>query len=187
MWVQIRSEHEIRRRSDDPNQVEILVQQQAKALQELTAEVAALKTDLAATKQQQNKAVAFTVRFSASEVQVAPKGVFHFDVVPYNIGNGYSTNSGIFTAPFSGVYVFIVNIMITNDESYIQVAIDKSGTPLAETHADSSNADTWNKGMTHVTVHLTEGEQVWVRQNDGGTGIFGEWWTTFTGFLLHAD
>lgn len=52
-----------------------------------------------------------------------------FDMVVSNIGNGYDALTGVFTAPYSGTYLFVLNIMVNNN-NYIQVAIDKSGTLL---------------------------------------------------------
>lgn len=50
-------------------------------------------------------------------------------MVVSNIGNGYDALTGVFTAPYSGTYLFVLNIMVNNN-NYIQVAIDKSGTLL---------------------------------------------------------
>ena len=77
-------------------------------------------------------AVAFTIRFSTEAPSIAEGGVFRFNTVPINIGNGYSPHSGIFTAPYSGIYVFLLNIMVKNNQGGVHVVITKADTAIGK-------------------------------------------------------
>jgi len=171
--------HSVRRRSDDLNYLEILVHQQAQVLAQLQSEVAQLK-------EARNKTVAFSVTFSTQYVTVASGGVLKFDVAQTNIGGGFNTHTGVFTAPYDGVYVFIFNFMISNDNGSMQVKIVKGNHTLALAHASSKDSQ-YNKGMADATTHLQAGDKVWVRHAAYDHHMYGKAWTTFNGFLLHAD
>ncbi|XP_025113079.1 C1q-related factor-like [Pomacea canaliculata] len=165
---------------------EISLDQQAVGIGGLQTQVIALQREVNKLKARAAKAVSFTVYSSKPTMTAINQGIFVFDMVVSNIANGYDALTGVFTAPYSGTYLFVLNIMVDNNNKYIQVAIDKSGTLLALTHADSIN-DPWDKGMCHVTAHLNSGDRVYVRHNAGLPELFGERWSSFSGILVHAD
>ena len=71
--------------------------------------------------------VAFTVTFSETHVTVPEHGTLKFDVAQTNIGKSFNTTTGIFTAPYSGVYIFVFNFMVSNDGNSMQASIVRSG------------------------------------------------------------
>jgi hypothetical protein len=55
--------------------------------------------------------VAFWVRFNEFDITGLGDGqTLKWDNVVYNAGSGYDQNTGVFTAPQAGTYVFIVRV-----------------------------------------------------------------------------
>ncbi|CAC5410361.1 C1QL [Mytilus coruscus] len=81
--------------------------------------------------------VAFDAVLSKNYVHGEQDFVLKFDQVLTNVGNAYNSATGIFTAPFSGTYLFSWNIR----SGYVASIITKlmvNGTPMQSTHTDSS-------------------------------------------------
>ena len=131
--------------------------------------------------------MAFTVHFANSPVNnIGDKGVFKFDTVITNVGQGYDTHTGIFTAPVPGTYLFFLNLMSSNDHGSIWAAIDKHGEMIGSVWAGGSG-DHDDQGSSLVTTHMNAGDQVWVRQNAGSSAVQGAFWTVFSGSLIQVD
>ena len=133
--------------------------------------------------------MAFTVRFSGDNgdhgVAIGSHAVLKFDRIVSNIGNGYSTDTGRFTAPVSGVYAFSLVVMSTNAHGGADLALVKGGVDLGHVWTEGAT-DIGDKGSTQVATHLDEGEQVWI-QEAVGDAVRGSYWTVFTGYLLQAE
>lgn len=127
--------------------------------------------------------VAVTVRFTSDDIDygatTGTNQTLKFDHVITNIGEGYDFLTGIFTAPFAGVYVFYLTAMSTNAIGEIVLAIEKNDTVLGMVFATGSS----DQGSNLLTTELDTGECVWVRQQYGDA-VRGETWTAFTGFLI---
>nr|KAG5686617.1 hypothetical protein BaRGS_006291 [Batillaria attramentaria] len=136
----------------------------------------------------QSSAVAFSARFADDNqdngIALGHHSVLRFDHVITNIGNGYNPQTGIFTAPVSGVYVFFLSFMSVYNKGYVMLVIDKHGEELDTAYANDKTK--YDQGSTEVTTHLTVGEKLWVRQQLG-TAVRGSTWTIFTGYLIHED
>ncbi|VDI70172.1 Hypothetical predicted protein [Mytilus galloprovincialis] len=110
-----------------------------------------------------------------------------FEHVITNIGNGLDPNTSIFKAPITGVYHFDVIIMSHLGED-METEIVKNGNGLVRLY--SGNGDTWGVGMQAIVIQMNAGDDVWVRVynnrgvNDGNIRVFGEFWSSFSGFLL---
>ncbi|KAK7474368.1 hypothetical protein BaRGS_00034416 [Batillaria attramentaria] len=129
--------------------------------------------------------LAFTAHMSQSGVAVGTSSPFLFDAVVTNIGNGYNPHTGVFIAPYNGIYAFFFSIM-NHGSSALHVAIEKTGTVLASTYAQGISS-TYDKASVMATVSLQKGDQVFVRRVDGDTNILGEAATMFSGFLISPE
>lgn len=129
--------------------------------------------------------VSFTVHFSKPDVRGLGKDqVLVFDVVGNNIGNGYNTGTGFFTAPVAGSYVFFLAMQrYGEDESTFIASIVKGSTPIGVAEAGYSP---YEHGSMLVTTHLEPGDTVCVKAILG-TIVFGSMSTVFSGFLLHQN
>ena len=131
-------------------------------------------------------AVSFNVR-KAKNLTPPQHQVMTFEHVIQNMGGAYNGDTGIFTAPYDGTYLFGVqvcakqkkygdfNLVVDNRENEILVVVDY----------DEDNAYTSSSG---TAVHyLTKGQRVWV-VNMYKTELFEQenWcWNQFTGVLIH--
>ena len=108
-----------------------------------------------------------------------------------NLGNGYNPETGLFTAPYAGAYLFLLDATHIPDHTLSsQLAIMKTGHHvLAATYgkAQSLQADSYTRDTVQAAVHLKVGEQVWVEHVYGATVFRQSSFTTFTGVLVQAD
>lgn len=133
--------------------------------------------------------MAFSARFYRDDenngIPLTSRQILKFDDVVTNIGGGYSSQTGIFTAPVTGVYAFFLNFMTTVKRRDVLLAIDQQGTTLDLVYAQGT-ADPHDQGSALVTTYMTAGQQLWVRQHVGDA-IRGSWYTIFSGFLIDLD
>ena len=99
-----------------------------------------------------------------------------------NTGNGYDSETGIFTAPVAGTYAFFLTQMGVDARGTVALAIVKHGDVLDLVYSK----DHEDQGSGQVTAHLGSGQQVWVR-HVSGNAVRGSWYTVFTGYLIHAE
>ena len=130
--------------------------------------------------------VAFTVRFSSDDavhgIALGSGSPLRFDKMALNTGNGYDSETGIFTAPVAGTYAFFLTQMGVDARGTVALAIVKHGDVLDLVYSK----DHEDQGSGQVTAHLGSGQQVWVR-HVSGNAVRGSWYTVFTGYLIHAE
>ena len=121
---------------------------------------------------------------SPTETKYSANSIIKFSNVQLNVGNAYDVNSGVFTAPVSGLYLFTAQLCV-HKGNHIYMEIVKNGNALQRSLVESSgshqccNADT-------VDV-LTQGDTVILKASDTYTTIFTAdlvMWSSFTGALL---
>ena len=107
-----------------------------------------------------------------------------FTGVLSNYGDDYSITSGIFVAPYDGVYFFTLTLAATTD-SYTSCYIVKNRFhDLVESF--TSVVVGYCSATSSSVVHLAAGDSVSV-DNCHGNGTYNSYKTSFTGFLLKAD
>ncbi|XP_062598300.1 multimerin-2-like [Saccostrea cucullata] len=132
------------------------------------------------------KKVAFTAGVTSSSTSWN-SGTLVFNKVINNVGGGYNPNTGIFTAPLNGDYVFYVSIQSAGADFYdIYVDIVFNGSSKVRAMAYNYNSnDLHETGTNMVTLRLQQGDTVWVKHHSG-TGYYTHSdapITTFSGFL----
>ncbi|XP_052214809.1 heavy metal-binding protein HIP-like isoform X2 [Dreissena polymorpha] len=112
-----------------------------------------------------------------------------FNTVVVNTGQGYARDTGKFTAPVSGIYIFAVQYC-SQANQWGCLEIVKNGTTLQNSvnHAGSNYACSSMQAFATVAA----GEQIWVRSDNGWTGncYLSEtnpyYWSSFSGVLIHT-
>ena len=106
-----------------------------------------------------------------------------YNVADSNQGNAYSTSTGIFTAPQTGLYWFGSTFLNQGGDCDVQIRVDNNATGIGQARASSSS--------NHVTaswsgvVYLTANQNVRCVVTQGTIhGTSTNRWTTFTGYLI---
>lgn len=119
-----------------------------------------------------------------------PADVVLFDGIIHNSpGSGYVSQSGIFTAPTAGVYMFVLSLFKTIVGTYenFWVHLMKTGNQkLARVF--NGNGATYITNSVTVIVHLDIDDTVWVAADNSGSlyGISGYACSVFTGMLVNV-
>ncbi|XP_041634969.1 complement C1q-like protein 2 [Cheilinus undulatus] len=159
---------------------------------DLKAKIAALETKLqdsenqiAALKSKEGKKLAFSA-------EVGPRGaVGPFDsettlvyqTVITNEGNAYNSSTGIFSAPYDGIYYFTI-FHHAGGGPGTELFLYKNDQRVVQTQDHPAVHETAHNGGNAVFLQLNQGDQVYVRmgpnQHVWGSGLH----TTFSGFLV---
>ena len=88
-----------------------------------------------------------------------------FNNVKTNLGSAYNSNSGMFTAPTDGVYVFSWTIFsYYNSFVYTQIVVNSNAYDSMIT--DSEHVADVHSGTKLIIVSLNRGDVVYVRTHD---------------------
>ena len=108
-----------------------------------------------------------------------------FSSVISNIGNGYSSSTGKFTAPVNGTFIFTVQLCVrTNHGANFGLVLD--GTTVTNFYDYDHDYDTTLS--TTVPLFLKQGQKVWVTQTYTCSSCLYEYsycWNRFSGSLIH--
>ncbi|XP_062610535.1 cerebellin-3-like [Saccostrea cucullata] len=116
-----------------------------------------IKLQTGATNRQ---VIAFTSCLGYSSPRVfGPHQTIIFDRVILNEGGSYDARHGVFRAPVSGVYQFIVTfIMVQHQTAWIEII--KDGVQLVYSWAGLTD---YNTATAQVNVRVEAGQDVWCR------------------------
>ncbi|XP_063411333.1 uncharacterized protein LOC134694260 [Mytilus trossulus] len=130
--------------------------------------------------------VAFYSYMSKPEINPSAHLTLIYDVPITNVGNGYNHVTGIFTAPTSGIYVFIWVTRVYSGEHSTELMINNA--EYGTTFLRANNGDDGSVSG-NVVANITKGDSIFVRVHSSyaGTGyihsnIHGR--PSFSGWLL---
>lgn len=116
-----------------------------------------------------------------------PSGPVILDDAIHNIGYHYNPTNGIFTAPYTGVYLFAVQIFVSeNQANRVIVDLAKNNEPISRMAFYSSPLSGVSDSTT-VVVSLKAQDKIQVLGRElAGQSVLGSYHTFFTGSLLFS-
>ncbi|XP_033737312.1 complement C1q-like protein 4 [Pecten maximus] len=130
-----------------------------------------------------NTAVGFYSRLvSPHPLQLGQHQAIEFDQIITNVGNGYDSRRGHFTAPVAGLYSFTSTVLLASSNNHnMHISIVKNGVIVGLMFSVTE----YDKGTRTVVLSLAVGDMVWVRNNGNELpNIHGVGYSTFSGFLI---
>ena len=116
----------------------------------------------------------FSAKRTAGNVS---SGVVLWDSIAVNIGNCYSSSTGRFTAPITGLYYFgangIVGTGVTGTGCNGSLSLRKNGSPVKDSHWNMSDA--WENVSITSIIQLSQNDYVdyYITPADGAPYLYG--------------
>ena len=103
-----------------------------------------------------------------------------------NVGGGYNGNTGVFTAPRDGVYVFFCKITGRDNSGEMRFEFILNGSAKTHHLVYGRSAHPYRTSSNSIVLQLTHGDRVWIKMSVGDrhyrSGDGGD--QTFSGYLL---
>ena len=77
----------------------------------------------------------------------------------FNVGNHYSTSTGIFTAPVAGFYQFHASIMGDNSDARLMLRLRVNGSDKSQ-GSSSSNSNQYQDSKVSVLLQLSASDEI---------------------------
>lgn len=133
----------------------------------------------------QQKHVGFSARLGGHVNDMAPWSTLVFNGVLTNIGNAYSGQTGIFTVPMHGVYIFYAHIL--GSARNLEMCLQKNGENIMFMYSHGP-ANSYGGDSNMAVLNLVKGDTVKVvKHGPWGTKPYyvHAAWSSFSGFLLY--
>ena len=131
--------------------------------------------------------VTFHAWNSARYVQATAGGTIILNYTTPNVGNGFDTLTGVFTAPVSGIYDLQASVMSArtgrNQHTHVGMFVNDNQVALA---ISDTGHGFWNQATMKAITHVNAGQRVFLKNTELVARDYMEPYTTFSGFLIKA-
>ncbi|XP_045206969.2 uncharacterized protein LOC123559229 [Mercenaria mercenaria] len=133
---------------------------------------------------QERENIAFSAYLNRDLSNLGPGHTIQYGAAVLNEGNAFNVNTGIFTVPLSGVYLFSFACEdFHNHRIFADILVDGTRKSLV---LESPAGDSHAMGTNVVILRLTKGQAVWVAIDASGHDDFLQnTATTFSGVFLY--
>ena len=126
--------------------------------------------------------IAFTVSLTNYGLQWTQKKII-YDKIITNVGQGYSQQTGTFTCPKRGLYVFTWSILSGGDNRDCYAYIYRNGEKSLMTNSYEAGGSAYEAASNTAVFHLSVRDRVWIETESCGY-FFGYPYTAFSGWKL---
>ncbi|XP_061198307.1 multimerin-1-like [Saccostrea echinata] len=134
-----------------------------------------------AKKHANEQMVAFDVRLKNHKRNLATKTKVVFETVDLNEGQGYNASTGIFTAPYGGLYVFDWTTLAWEGQvAYTSLVVN--GSYKSWNHCQDVSK-TWLPCSKMTIARLNRRDKVWIGVFSGPANMYKQY-TSFSGYKL---
>lgn len=128
--------------------------------------------------------IAFYAQLSADQWNLHANAVVVFGRMILNSGSAYDANTGIFTAPKKGTYVFTWT-MLSAQGKHFHTTVVLNGMVMGYNFVDGRTGNSHNaSGTSSAIIKMKKNDKVWIRTYNR----FGEFayktWASFSGYRL---
>nr|XP_034306794.1 EMILIN-1-like [Crassostrea gigas] len=126
-------------------------------------------------------AVAFTALLS-KHTTVSSHGVVKYDNVLTNVGGAYEPSTGIFTAPYRGIYT-ISCILMSHPSNYVHLRLTMNNKKLSIVYSGPKTHP--HSGQT-LQLLVNKGDKIWVQNENDQTAKLNDHgsYNVFSGVLI---
>ncbi|CAC5426273.1 C1QL [Mytilus coruscus] len=108
--------------------------------------------------------VAFYAYMKTHETNPGRHQTLIFDEVKINLGSAYSRNSGLFTSPDHGIYVFTWTV-VADEYGYVYSEIVINSTPFGSILTNSQEIRDFHTVTGIVVAEVNQGDEIYIRTN----------------------
>ncbi|CAC5382650.1 C1QL [Mytilus coruscus] len=108
--------------------------------------------------------VAFYAYMNTHETNPGRHQTLIFDEVKINLGSAYSKNSGLFTSPDHGIYVFTWTV-VADEYGFVYSEIVINSTPFGSILTNSQDVRDFHTVTGIVVAEVNKGDEIYIRTN----------------------
>ena len=130
---------------------------------------------------QKGHAVAFTALLS-KHTDVSSKAVVKYDHILSNVGGSYHPSTGIFTAPYKGIYSISCSLL-SDSSNDVHLQITKNGSKMSILYSGTSTYP--HAGQT-LQLMLNKGDKIWIQNYNSKVAKLHDYsaYNVFSGALI---